>query len=186
MKKKIAVLASGGGSNAEELIRHFEHAPNGEISLVVSNKSDAYVLTRAKQHGIPSYIHSKEDLENGGLLSVLKANQIDFVILAGYLKKIPKDVIQHFNKKIVNIHPALLPSYGGKGMYGMNVHRAVAENKETTSGITIHYVNENYDEGSIIKQVTCSIDPNESPESIQKKVLKLEHEFFAKTIAEII
>lgn len=186
MKTNIAILASGGGSNAEELIRFFSTSTKGKICLVVSNKSDAYVLTRAESHKIPSYVHSKEDLENGGLLTFLKQHKIDFIVLAGYLKKIPAEVIAAYENKIVNIHPALLPAYGGHGMYGMNVHKAVSANKELISGITIHYVNERYDEGNIIKQVTCELSPTDSPEQIQAKVLALEHVHFAKTIEEIL
>jgi len=148
--KKIAILASGGGSNAEVIINHLKNSTEMVVALIVSNKADAYVLDRAKNHDINSYVHSPEDVHDGKLLAVLKENEIDFVVLAGYLKHINTDLLNNYHNKMVNIHPALLPKFGGKGMYGMNVHKAVVEAKEIESGITIHYVNENYDEGAII------------------------------------
>ena len=182
----IAIFASGGGSNAEQLIQHFSTVSHSSIDLVVSNNSEAYVLERAKKHQIPTYVHSKEDAENGQLLELLKEKKIDFIVLAGYLKKIGDDLLNSFSNKIVNIHPALLPKYGGKGMYGMNVHKAVVAAKETESGPTIHFVNENYDEGAIIEQHKCDILPSDSAEDVQKKVLKLEHAYFAKSVERII
>lgn len=186
MKSRIAIFASGGGSNAEVIINHFNKSEKGVVVLVVTNNPKAYINERAKTHGIPCYVHSKSDLEDGTLLAVLKESEIDFIVLAGYLQKVPNDLITAFPKHIVNIHPALLPNYGGKGMYGMNVHRAVVENKESQTGITIHYVNENYDEGNIIEQQTCSIDGSMDADEVQQAVLKLEHKYFAPCIERLL
>ncbi|WP_027418778.1 phosphoribosylglycinamide formyltransferase [Crocinitomix catalasitica] len=186
MKTNIAIFASGGGSNAEQIIRHFHNHESIQIALVVSNNENAYVLERATNHDIPFYVHATGDMEGELMMSILKVYKIDFIVLAGYLKKITPNLINAFPNKIVNIHPALLPKYGGKGMYGMNVHRAVAEAKERESGITIHFVNENYDEGSIIKQYTCELNLSDSAEDIQRKVLSLEHQYFASSIETLI
>ncbi len=182
----IAILASGGGSNAQCILERFENHPTIRVKLVVSNKDQAYVLERAENFKISTFVHSKEDATSGILLSVLKEFDIDFIVLAGYLQKIGDDLIESFPNRIVNIHPALLPKFGGKGMYGMHVHRAVKAAGETESGPTIHFVNENYDEGAIIEQHRCSIDENDSPEDIQKKVLALEHKYFAPCIEKLI
>ena len=184
--KKIAILASGGGSNAEVIINHFKNITDIEVALIVTNNAAALVLERAKNHGIESYVHSQEDVLNGNILANLKDNEIDFVVLAGYLKHINTDLLNYYHNKMVNIHPALLPKFGGKGMYGMNVHKAVVEAGEALSGITIHYVNENYDEGAIIAQHKCQIDKSDTPNEVQKKVLALEHKFFAPCIEELI
>lgn len=182
----IAIMASGGGSNAEQIIRYFANSSLAKVKLIVSNKSDAFVLERAKNHHIETFVHSKEDVDNGQLLKVLQNNQINFIVLAGYLKKIGDDLIAAYPKKIVNIHPALLPKYGGKGMYGMNVHRAVIAAKDSISGPTIHFVNENYDEGAIVEQHQCEILPTDSADDVQRKVLELEHKFFAKSVERVI
>lgn len=186
MKTKIAIFASGGGTNAQAILDYFKTSKNAEIALVVSNKSNAYVLERAEKNEIPSYVHSKQDKTDGTLEAVLEAFEIDFIVLAGYLQKIETTLISKFQNRIINIHPALLPNYGGKGMYGMHVHQAVFENKENESGITIHYVNENYDEGNIIAQHKCDISMCSTAEEIQKKVLNLEHKHFAPTINTLI
>lgn len=191
MKKKIAIFASGGGSNAEVILNYFNDSVNINIALIVTNNQKAFVLQRAKKHKIPSFYHSvvkgsNTKLENQQLEKVLQENKIDFIVLAGYLKKIPSTLIQKFEQKIVNIHPALLPKFGGKGMYGMNVHRAVLEANEKESGITIHYVNENYDEGNTIEQHKCSIDKTMTAEQIQQRVLELEHKYFAPCIKRLL
>ena len=186
MPTNIAIFASGGGSNAEEIIRYFENNQNICVALIVSNKSDAYVLERADNHDIPYYVHAKDDQETGLMIDVLQAYKIDYIVLAGYLKKISANLIQAYPNKIINIHPALLPKYGGKGMYGMHVHKAVELAKEEESGITIHFVNENYDEGNIISQFSCRIEQGDTAEQIQKKVLQLEHEHFAQEIEKLI
>jgi phosphoribosylglycinamide formyltransferase-1 len=184
--KKIAILASGGGSNAEVIITHLQDSTEITVALIVSNNANAYVLERAKNHNIKSYVHSPEDVLNGKLLNVLKEDEIDFIVLAGYLKHINTDLLNYYHNKIVNIHPALLPKFGGKGMYGMNVHNAVVAAGEAESGITIHYVNEHYDEGAIIEQHKCQLDKNDAADEVQKKVLALEHKFFAPCIEELI
>lgn len=186
MKKNIAIFASGGGSNAEVIIEHFQNSDTAKIALIVSNNSNAYVIERAKNHDIPCVVHSKEDADNGVLVVTLKEFGIDFIVLAGYLKRIHPDLVTNYPNRIVNIHPALLPKFGGKGMYGMNVHRAVVEANEKTSGITIHYVNENYDEGNIIEQHACLIEREATPETVQKQVLELEHKYFAQSIEMLV
>jgi phosphoribosylglycinamide formyltransferase-1 len=186
MQTNIAIFASGGGSNAEELIRHFEQDALINIALIVSNRDDAYVLERAENHDIPYYVHASDDQETGLMLALLKVYKIDYIVLAGYLKKISPSLIKQFPNKIINIHPALLPKYGGKGMYGMHVHKAVEASGDKISGITIHFVNENYDEGNIIAQFSCELSPEDDANMIQKKVLALEHAHFAETIEKLI
>lgn len=186
MEKNIAIFASGGGSNAEVIIEHFKNSDAANITLIVTNKENAFVIERAKNHNIPYFIHTKEDVDNGNILAKLNEFEIDFIVLAGYLKRIHPELITEYPNKIVNIHPALLPKFGGKGMYGMNVHKAVVEAQEETTGITIHYVNENYDEGNIIEQHACLIEPEASPESVQKQVLELEHKYFAQSIEMLV
>lgn len=186
MKTNIAIFASGGGSNAEVIINHFEQSTKGKIALIVTNNKNAYVIERAKNHNIPYYIHSKEEIENGGIEALMKEHKIEFIVLAGYLKKISTGLVQDFPNKMVNIHPALLPKFGGKGMYGMNVHRAVVEAEEKESGITIHYVNENYDEGNIIEQHSCALEKGMDAEEVQKRVLELEHKYFASCIESLL
>ena len=187
MKTNIAIFASGGGSNAEKIIEYFKTSSKGVVALIVTNNPTAYVIERAKNHGIPFYVHSKEDAENGKLLEVLENHVIGFIALAGYLKKVPDSLIASYPKKIINIHPALLPKFGVIGMYGMNVHKAVVAAKENKSGITIHYVNENYDEGNIIEQHQCLLSVNVmTPESVQERVLALEHRYFAPCIERLL
>jgi phosphoribosylglycinamide formyltransferase-1 len=186
MSLKIALFASGSGSNAENIVHYFSQKTNFSFPLIVSNKSDAFVHNRAQKLKIPSFTFSRDDFANGEkILSLLKEYNIDCIVLAGFLLKIPQTLILAFPNRIINIHPALLPKYGGKGMYGMRVHEAVAEANETESGITIHYVNNNYDEGNIIFQVTCQVNPSDTPETIAEKVHALEYEHFPKVIEEI-
>jgi phosphoribosylglycinamide formyltransferase 1 len=182
----IAIFASGGGSNALCIIEHFASVQNINVALIVSNRKDAGVLRHAEQFSIDTFVHSKEESLKGKLIEVLLENQINFIVLAGYLKKVENDLLDQYPKRIVNIHPALLPKFGGKNMYGMNVHNAVVEAAEKESGITIHYVNEHYDEGNIIAQFKCNISPNESSSMVQEKVLHLEHENYAKIIEQLI
>lgn len=183
---KIAIFASGGGSNAQEIINHFEGNEAVEIALIVSNDTNSGVIVRAEIHEIPFYILQKGELEELEFSEVLEAMEIDFVVLAGFLKKIPSDIIEMYPNKIVNIHPALLPNYGGKGMYGSNVHKAVVAAKETESGMTIHYVNANYDEGNSIEQHKVELLPTDTPEDCAKKVLELEHKYFAPCIEKLL
>ncbi len=183
----IAILASGSGSNAERIITYFKNNKNINISFIITNKEDAYVRERAALLQIPCFYYSNKHLKsNHFLLPILQENSIDWIILAGYLLLIPHEIIQAYTNKIVNIHPALLPNYGGQGMYGMNVHKAVISNKETESGISIHYVNEKYDEGNIIFQAKCNITETDDAESLAEKIHLLEYEYFPKVIESLI
>ncbi|NJB81346.1 phosphoribosylglycinamide formyltransferase [Wenyingzhuangia aestuarii] len=183
---KIAILASGSGSNAENIAHYFSDDKNVKITYILSNKRDAFVLERAKKLGINSQVFSNKEMkEQVDLLNLLKV-EADFIILAGFLLKVPENIIEAFPNKIINIHPALLPNYGGKGMYGMHVHNAIKENKETETGITIHFVNENYDEGAIIYQAKTEVLPEDTAEDIAKKVHQLEYEHFPRVIKETI
>lgn len=185
--KKLALLASGTGSNAQKIIDYFRHHDHIEVSLIVSNKPKAGVLQIAQKEDIPFIVLSRESFyKTHHLVRQLQTRQIDFIILAGFLWLVPDYLIKAFTNQIINIHPALLPNYGGKGMYGMHVHEAVKKNGESESGITIHYVNENYDEGQIIKQVTCSISSNDAPLDIRNKVLVLEHYHYPRVIESLI
>lgn len=184
---KIAIFASGSGSNAENIISHFRDREGVEVALILSNKPNALVLERAEKYAIPTLVFTNNELKNSSkVIDVLKECNASIIILAGFLLKIPELLIQHYPNAIVNIHPALLPKYGGKGMYGMNVHKAVVENQERESGITIHYVNEHYDEGAIIFQATCVIHANDTPEIVQRKVQELEAIHYPKIIESII
>jgi len=184
---RIAIFASGSGSNAENIILHFLENKGVEVVLVLSNKSNALVLERAEKYSIPTLVFTHDELNNSSkVVDALKEYNASIVILAGFLLKIPEYMIQSYPNAIVNIHPALLPKYGGKGMYGMNVHRAVVENKERKTGITIHYVNEYYDEGAVIFQATCDIDEHDTPELVQNKVQELEAIHFPKIIESIL
>lgn len=180
--KKIALFASGSGSNAENIIRYFQTDTDLNFPLIISNKQDAYVHERAKKLHIPSFFYKKDSFENGEVLTFLSENNIDFIVLAGFLLKIPLNIIQAYPDKIINIHPALLPKFGGKGMYGSHVHEAVVANRETESGITIHYVNENYDEGQVIFQAKCEVLPTDTPEDVAAKVHELEYRYFPEII----
>lgn len=187
MKKNIAIFASGEGTNAQRIIDYFKNSATIRVALVVSNKPGANVLNRAAKEGIATYITDKARFYEGNdTVDTLKAAHIDLIVLAGFLWMIPDRLINAFPGKIVNIHPALLPKFGGKGMYGMNVHRAVIDSKEKESGISIHYVNERYDEGEIIAQHTCEILENDTPERLAQKVQELEHEFFPKAIEKLL
>ena len=187
MAKKIAIFASGGGSNAECIIQHFADSDFAEVALILSNKANAYVLERAKNHGIASVtVSRKEYKEPETILGILQSHDIDFIVLAGFLWLIPSFLTTAYPDKIVNIHPAILPDYGGKGMYGKHVHQAVFDNNERKSGITIHYVNENYDEGQIIFQDTVELEASDTPNIIAAKVLALEHKHYATTVASLL
>ena len=183
----IAIFASGGGSNARKIIEHFKESPIGRVVLVVSNKKDAGVLNIAADNNIPTHLLTRAGFyETKEILKLLDEYQIDLIVLAGFLWLVPGYLIQAFPKKIVNIHPALLPSYGGKGMYGAHVHAAVKAAGEKESGITIHFANEHYDAGDIIFQTTCALDETDTPETIARKVLTLEHEHFPKVIEQLL
>ena len=183
IKKRIAIFASGNGSNAENIFRYFKHHEKIKVVILLANKPQAHVLNRAQKHGIETCIFNKHTfLETDNILQMLQKLKVDLIVLAGFLWLIPQSMITTFPNRIINIHPALLPKYGGKGMYGMHVHQAVIENKDTESGITIHYVNPQYDQGQIIFQTTCKLSLGDTPEEVQKKVHQLEREHFPKVI----
>jgi len=184
-KLKIAIFASGAGSNALKIIQYFENNIHIKIDLIVSNNSNAYVLEIAKLYNIKAIVIKKINLINDELVNTLNINNINLVVLAGFLLQLPPNFIHIFNGKIINIHPSLLPKYGGKGMYGMNVHQAVKDAKDTKTGITIHYVNENYDEGEIILQKDVKVDLSDTIENIANKVHQLEYLYFAPTIEKL-
>ena len=187
MKKNIAIFASGSGSNAENIIRYFQKSGSAQVSLVLSNKSDAYVLERAHRLRVPCNVFPKEDWIAGDeILAVLQEARIDFIVLAGFLFRVPDLLLHAYPYKIINIHPALLPKYGGKGMYGDRVHQAVVTAGEKESGITIHYINEHYDEGDTIFQVTFPLLPTDSPDDVAKKVHALEYEHFPLVIEKLL
>lgn len=184
--KRLVILASGSGSNAENIIRYFKNHNTIKVTSVITNRKEAKVLERAKNLNIPSEYYPKNAfLDEETVLDHLKANA-DFVILAGFLLKVPQNIVDTFPNKIINIHPALLPKFGGKGMYGMNVHNAVKEQGETETGITIHYVNENYDEGAIIFQATTPVLASDTPNDIAANIHKLEYANFPKVIESTI
>lgn len=185
--KRIAILASGSGTNTENIINFFSNNPAVEISMILSNKKDAYVLHRAERLNVNSIVFSRDEFfKSNKVLSMLYSKKIDLIVLAGFLWLIPNEIISSFRNKIINIHPALLPKYGGKGMYGSFVHESVIKNKEKESGITIHYVNEFYDEGQIIFQKKVIISENDTPESLAKKIHTLEYKYFPEIIEQIL
>lgn len=184
---KIALFASGSGSNVENIAEYFSNSETISTPLVLSNKADAYVHERAKKLKIPSLTFSSQDFIDGEkILELLKQFDIDAIVLGGFLLKIPRKIIDAYPQKIINIHPALLPKYGGKGMYGDRVHKAVKEACESETGITIHYVNENYDEGNIIFQARCKIHPEDTIETIAEKVHELEYQYFPPVIEKAL
>ena len=184
---KIAILASGSGSNAEKIIHYFKNSELAEVVCVISNRKNTGVLERARKAEINTQVFSKSEFEIAKpVIRYLNQKEAEIIVLAGFLLKIPSLLITKFPDRIINIHPALLPKYGGKGMYGHFVHEAVLANKDVQSGITIHLVNENYDEGNIIFQTSCDINPNMTAEEIAAKVLLLEHQHYPKVIEEYI
>lgn len=184
--KKIAIFASGSGTNAENIIRYFQSKKTAEVVLVLCNKAEAGVLKRAADLGVDSYVFNREEFyRSGQVLEMLTKSGADLVVLAGFLWLIPEELIAQYPNKIINIHPALLPKYGGKGMYGMNVHKAVHEAEEEETGITIHLVNEEYDKGEILFQARTKLQ-GESPEEIAAKIHELEYAHFPQVIEEYL
>jgi phosphoribosylglycinamide formyltransferase-1 len=183
-----AVFASGEGTNAENLFKFFANDPRIKIKLVVTNKDTAGVIARAEKYKKNVQIISKDSLENYAdkFIEFLKVEKIDLIILSGFLLKLPEQFIKAFPNRIINIHPSLLPKYGGKGMYGSRVHKAVLENKEVESGITIHMVNEEYDKGEVLLQVKCPVLTDDTIETLAQKIQKLEHEHFPKAIERFL
>lgn len=187
MKTNIAILASGSGTNAENITRFFQEKQVANIKIIIANRKDAYVLERARQLKVKAvYIENAEWKEGTNVLKLLKEEKIDFIVLAGFLAKVPSSIIEAFPDRIVNIHPALLPKFGGKGMYGDHVHEAVIAAGEKESGITIHYVNENYDEGTTIAQFKCPVYENDTPEELAQRIHKLEYAHFPEIIEQTI
>ena len=185
--KKILIFASGSGTNAQNIIEYFNELVEINVSLVFSNNKDAKVLDRAKNLVVDTVVFTREDLyQNSKVIEMLANEQPDLIVLAGFLWLIPSSIIKKFPNKIVNIHPALLPKYGGKGMYGMHVHRAVIDNNETESGVTIHFVNEEYDAGDIIFQATCPVEKDDTPDLLAQRIHTLEHEHFPKVIEKVL
>lgn len=186
-KKTIAIFASGNGSNALQLINHFKKNKDIQIGLIVSNTSKAGVLAIAKEHNIPSSVINKSLLANNGYMTaLLNLYDVDFIVLAGFLLLMPPFLVKSFDQKMINIHPALLPKYGGKGMYGLNVHQAVINNGEEESGITIHYVNEMFDRGKIIFQTSCKVEKKDNAEKLSKKIKELEHKYLPEWTEKLV
>ncbi len=187
VKKRIAIIASGSGSNAQKIMEHFKYHDQAEVALILSNNSDAYVLQRADNFEVPTHVFDRHTFyQTDEITDLLTRLQIDLVVLAGFLWLVPKNLLDKYPNKIINIHPALLPAYGGKGMYGDRVHQAVLDAGEQESGITIHFVNEHFDEGEIIYQARFRIEPGDSLEVIRFKGQQLEHQHYPKVIEGLL
>lgn len=184
--KKIVIFASGSGTNAENIIKYFDSNESGTVVAVFTNNAAAKVIERAGKYEVPTEIFSKEELNKGDVLQKINEIQPDLIVLAGFLLKFPENIIEQYPHKIINIHPALLPNYGGKGMYGMHIHRAIVNNKEKETGISIHYVNENYDEGNIIFQKNIALTGIETPEEVAEKIHELEQRYFPEVIERLL
>ena len=186
-KKKLVIFASGSGTNAENIINYFKNSDKVEVVAVLSNKRSAGALKRAHAHGVKPLLFDQDAFYHShDVLNLLKDMKPDLIVLAGFLWLFPKRILQQFSNKIINLHPALLPAYGGKGMYGSKVHEAVIQNEEKESGITIHYVNEHYDEGKIIFQAVVPVDKNDSIESLAEKIHEQEYLHFPKVIEQLL
>jgi len=184
---RIAIFASGSGTNAQKLMEYFSNNKTAKVRIIMSNKPDAFVLERATKFSVPSKVFDRDDLyRNGKVLRDLADMKIDYIILAGFLWLIPEEIINYFPGRIINIHPALLPDYGGKGMYGSRVHQAVIDNKEKESGISIHYVNEQYDEGDIIFQARCEVRVDDTPETLAERIHELEYRYYPEIVEKVI
>ncbi|WP_299115670.1 phosphoribosylglycinamide formyltransferase [uncultured Winogradskyella sp.] len=185
--KRIVIFASGSGSNAENLIKFFHNSDNASVIQVLTNNPHAKVLERCRRLKTSALSFNRIAFsKSNDVLNILKIAQPDLIVLAGFLWKFPEFILREFENKVINIHPALLPKYGGKGMYGMHVHKAVVTNKETETGITIHYVNENYDEGAIIFQAKCEVETSDTAEDVAAKIHKLEMEHFPKVVDKLL
>ncbi len=185
--KSIAIFASGSGTNAENLIRYFRTNPAGRVELLLSNRPDAHVINRARSFDIETVVFNREQFYHSDqILELLHESGIDFIVLAGFLWLVPGNLLKAFEGKLVNIHPALLPRYGGKGMYGQRVHEAVISSGDAESGITIHHVNTRYDDGNVIFQARCAVEPGETPESLASKVHALEYKHLPAVVEELL
>ena len=187
MKKRIAIFASGSGSNAQKIMEHFKKHTDAEVAIVLTNNPEAYVLQRADNFEIPTHIFDKHEFyETDNVVDLLKNLNIDLLVLAGFLWLVPDTILANYPKRIINIHPALLPKYGGKGMYGDRVHKEVLANSDEESGISIHYVNEDFDSGEIIYQARFKIEKNDDLELVKFKGQQLEHQYFPKIIEQVL
>ena len=187
MKKRIAIFASGSGSNAQKIMEHFKRSSEAEVVLILTNNPQAYVLQRADNFEVPSHIFTRDEFyKSDDVIKLLKNLQVDLIVLAGFLWLVPVSLLKAFPNKIINLHPALLPKYGGAGMYGDHVHKAVLANNEEESGITIHFVDENFDEGEIIHQSRFKIEPGDNLEMIKFKGQQLEHQHFPKVVENLL
>ena len=187
MKKRIAIFASGSGSNAQKIMEHFKKNTEAEVVLILTNNPQAYVLQRADNFEIPSHIFTRQEFyDTDDVIRILKNLQVDLIVLAGFLWLVPPDLLQAFPNKIINLHPALLPKYGGKGMYGDHVHKAILAANEEESGITIHFASEQFDEGEIIHQSKFKIEPGDNLEMVKFKGQQLEHQYFPKVIENLL
>lgn len=184
--KRVTILASGEGTNAERIIRYFADSTSVKIVLVITNKAEAGVIRRAKNLGIPVEFVPAKGFKEGEATKILHQYQTDFIVLAGFLLRVPDEILNEYPQRIINIHPSLLPKYGGKGMYGSHVHEAVLAAHETESGITIHYIDGHYDEGDIILQAKCPVLPDDTPDSLATRVHQLEYEHFPKVIEQLL
>jgi phosphoribosylglycinamide formyltransferase 1 len=185
--RKIAIFASGSGTNAENIIKYFSTRETAKVTLVLSNKHEAYVFQRAAALKVKSVFFDREEFYNSQrVLDYLLEDEIDFIVLAGFLWLVPDNILKKYDSRIINIHPALLPEYGGKGMYGEKVHKAVIEKHDTESGISIHYVSRNYDEGSLIFQAKCRVKKSDTPETLASRVHALEYEHFPRVIEDLV
>jgi len=184
--KKIVVFASGSGTNAENIIKYFKARNTGTVVAVFTNNPKAKVIERAENLDVPAILFSKEDFIESKIIQKINSFEPDWIVLAGFLLKLPESFVAAYANKIINIHPALLPKFGGKGMYGMNVHKAVVENKEKETGISIHFVNENYDEGNIIFQKKVTVLVTDTPELVAEKIHELEQRYFPEIVEKLI
>ena len=187
MKKRIAIFASGSGSNAQKIMEHFKRSSDAEVVLILTNNPNAYVLQRADNFEVPSHIFTRNEFYNtDDVIKLLKNLQVDLIVLAGFLWLVPPALLRAFPNKIINLHPALLPKYGGKGMYGDHVHQAVLDAGEDESGITIHFANENFDEGEILHQSKFKIEPGDTLDMLKFKIQQLEHHNFPRVIESLL
>lgn len=184
--KRIAILASGSGTNAENLVLYFRQHPLARVVMVACDRKQAKVFERMRQLDIPTFYITSRDLKDVGLLDLLKEQAIDLVVLAGFLKLVPEKIIHVYRGRIINIHPALLPKYGGKGMFGMHVHEAVVKAGESKTGITIHHVNEHFDEGEIIARFEVPLKPDDTPDSVAEKIHRLEMIHYPEVVEKLI
>lgn len=183
--KNIIIFVSGNGSNMSNLISHFEEKESATVEAVFSNNKECLAIQNAQKMGVNTIVFTKQELEEGNVAELVKLLNADLIVLAGFLLKIPKEFTSQFENKIVNVHPSLLPKFGGKGMYGKHVHKAVLDANETKSGISFHYVNENYDEGNLIAQFECEITPTDTIEELQNKIQALEHKYFPEIVEKL-